>query len=91
MKTESSLIGTKGTVGLDAKPPIDVNLTVVILPRHPKDDLSFRFAYSLNDFLFSELGILFKHWLQRFEDFTDGLVKFVFTGISIDDVLIEFG
>ena len=41
MKSQSTLVGTDGAIELNAVSGIDVNLTVIIDPRHTELDLPF--------------------------------------------------
>ena len=58
MKTQPALVRAEGAVELNAEAAVDLDLTLVVPPGYPEDDLPLRFADALNDFVMCELGVL---------------------------------
>jgi hypothetical protein len=69
------------------KPPIDLDLVLVVLPGNPEDDLPLRFAYTLDDLLVGILAVLYKDLPQGFQNLSYCLMKLNFTGIPLQNFL----
>ncbi len=49
VEAKTALVWAEGAVELNTESAIDLNDAFIILPRHPKDDLSFRLTDAFND------------------------------------------
>ena len=58
-----------------------MQLTLVVLPRNPEHDGTFRLDDSLDDFRLLIFGMLFQNEGEGFDNFLHGLVEFRFAGI----------
>ena len=61
VEAQAALVGPERGVELDAEAAVDLDLALVVLPRHPEDDLPFRLADALDDLALAELGVLGEH------------------------------
>src|SRR5690606_20240011 len=73
----------------DAEAAVDVHLAAVVLPRDPKDDLTFRLADPLDDLVLGVVRVLVQDRRERLRHFGDGLVKLALARIAPDDVLYD--
>src|SRR5690606_16500353 len=89
MEPHPTFVRAQRTVELDSESAVDLNLPAVILPGHPKDQLSFGFTQSLKNLRIRELGMFGQHRAERLQDLTYGLMKLVFSLISLDNLLIN--
>lgn len=89
MKTQPALERSEGAVELDPKSTVDVDVTLVVFPRNPKDDLSFGLADALNDLVMEELWALGDDQPQRSEYLAHGLVELRFGRVAAND-LVEY-
>jgi hypothetical protein len=87
MKTQPPLVGTDGTVHFDPKSTIDMDLTLVVRPGHPKKDNPLRFDQSLQNFCAPIFRILVHHRLDGFNDFGNRLVELFLVRIFLFDPL----
>src|SRR5690606_19597057 len=49
VEAQAALVGAEGAVVFDPEAPVDVHATVVVLPRHPEDDLPLRLDQPLHE------------------------------------------
>jgi hypothetical protein len=94
MKAQAALVGTQGAVESHAEAAIDVHLAAVVLPWHAEDDLPLGLADALDDLVLGVLRMFTQHWLERFADLANRLMKFGFAAVAanhIFDDLIDTG
>ena len=87
----TALVGAEHRVELDAETAVDLDLALVIDPRHAEDDLALRLAEALDQALLAVLGILGEDDLQGFEDLGHGLVELGLTRVPTQHELVEIG
>ena len=86
MKSETALIRIDCTVELNAVSGIDVNLTVIIDPRHTELDLPFRIDQTFQQRIASELWLIgINNRTERIKNFLDCLMEFRLIGIFFYD------
>ena len=59
METQSALVGAERRIELDAKTAIDLDITIVIDPRHAEDELALRFTETLHQAVVRVLRVFF--------------------------------
>src|SRR5439155_11809801 len=89
VNAQPALVGPQGTVELNTISTIDVHLTGVVVPRHPEDDLTFRFADALDDLVFRELGMFGDDQPERVEDLLSRLVELERPWTVTDHVVVD--
>ncbi len=82
---------TEGGVELHPEAPVDVDLTLVVLPGHPEDDLAFGLAEALDEPMIAELGVTIHHRGDRTEHLSHGLVELLLTGVAVQDLVEDAG
>lgn len=86
MKSETALIRIDCTVERNAVSGIDVNLTVIIDPRHTELDLPFRIDQTFQQRIASELWLIgINNRTERIKNFLDCLMEFRLIGIFFYD------
>ena len=88
MEAQAALVRAEGAVELDPEAPVDVDLTGVVLPRDPEQDLALGLADALDDLAVVELGVLGDHGAEALEDLADGLMEDLFPGVAADHVVV---
>ena len=74
---------------LDAVPPVDTDVAVVVLPTDSKADDPIRLGHPFEDAGFSVLRVLVDERDDLFSDFAHGLVKLLFVRITTDEASHE--
>jgi hypothetical protein len=91
MKPNPTLKWTDGVVELNPETPIDRNFLLVIDPRHPEKNRTFRFHDPLINTGFYKLGMPGRGGLKCFQNLDNGLVKLLLAWIRlfylVDDIL----
>ena len=82
MQADTAFVRPDRGIELYAIPTVDLNLAVVIHPRNTEKDLALRLYDSFHDPVGFQLGVGGYHRLQRTENFTHGLQKLFFAGVS---------
>ena len=82
MESDSTLVGSERGIELHAESSIDLNLTFVINPRHPENDLPFGLADSLYQSVIGVIRVLGDDAPQAFQHFTHRLMEFHRTCIA---------
>src|SRR5680860_1333571 len=90
MEPQPALVGSEGAVELNPEPAVDVDLTAIVLPGHPEDDLPLRLADAFDDLVLGELRVLGQHRAERFQHLPHGLVELHLAGVAAHD-LVEDG
>src|SRR5215469_11207353 len=81
MEAQAALVGTDGTVHLDAEAAIDLYIAMVVEPRHAEHEDALGFRDALENPLRDELGVSLQHKTQRLEHFLHGLVELGLGGV----------
>jgi hypothetical protein len=89
VETKPSFVRAEGAVELYPKTAVNLNLSLVVHPGYPEDDLPFRFTYAFDDLVFQVFGMLHEHWSQGFKNLADRLVEFHLAGIAMQDLLVN--
>src|SRR5687767_5174959 len=76
VETKPAFIRAERAVHLDAKAAVDLDLTLVVLPRHAKHDHALGLDDALEDLGLCEVRASLKDKVEAFEDFFDRLVEF---------------
>src|SRR3546814_5120606 len=79
---DAALIGAERRVELDAEAAVDLDLTGVVDPGNAKDDLSLRFANSLDQRVAGIVGVFRDDAPEAFQHFVNRLVEFGFPGVT---------
>ena len=87
VKADAALIGAERRVELNSEAAVDFDLAIVVHPGNAEDDLPFRFADSLDKGMVEIFGMLGDHAAEAFENLPNGLMKFAFSVISLDDLI----
>jgi hypothetical protein len=90
MKAQAPFVRSDGAVKLHAKAAIHLHISRVILPRDTEDELPLGFGNPLQDSAIAILAMAVNHGTEAFQDFTRGLQKLRFTGISTRDDFKDF-
>jgi hypothetical protein len=75
MKSKTSFVRTDGTIHLDSKPSVDMNTTLIVLPRYSKHDDSFGFNDPLKNACVAIIGAPFQYRTERGEYLLNSLMK----------------
>ena len=81
MKAQAALVWPDGTVHLDAVALVQLELTLVVDPRHAEQDHALRLGHALEDLGFAVLRILVEHDLERLGDLHDSLMELRLAGV----------
>ena len=90
MEPKPSLIGTNSAVELDSVADIDMDLALVVNPRHPESDDSLRLNDPFDDFSFFKLRVLIVNILHGYEHLVYSLQILLFTRVFALQVLHNF-
>ena len=82
MEANAALVWADGIVELHAVAQIDVDLTVVVDPRHAEGDDTVGLDQPFNQLGPLKLGVLVIHVLNRKKHLTHGLQILVFAGVT---------
>ena len=82
MKTDAALERAERRIELDAEAAIDLDLTLVVDPRHAENDLPLRFADALDQRVLCVVRMLGDDGSEAVEHFAYGLVEFFFAWIA---------
>src|SRR5690606_10444761 len=77
-----------GAVELDAVAAVDVDLAVVVHPRHAEVDVALRLHDPFEDAMLHVLGMLLEYRRQGVENLPYGLVEFLLVRIAFNDGFI---
>ena len=75
MKPQAAFVGSDGRVELDPEAPVNVDVSLLVLPRYPELDNSFRLHQAVHDALFNKLRAGLHHRDQGGKDLADGLME----------------
>jgi hypothetical protein len=89
VKSQPTLKGPEGAIHLDSKASIDLDLSLIIDPGYSEHDDSLGLYDALQDSSAPVSGIRLENRPDRFDDFTDCLMKLGFGLVSNFDVLHE--
>src|SRR5205807_965639 len=81
MKSQSAFVRPDRAVHLDPEAAIDVDLALVVLPRHPEHDHAFRLNDAFENFGFPVMRISIQHQGERLDYFLHRLVKLGFARV----------
>jgi hypothetical protein len=84
VEPQAPLVRTEGAVELHAHPPVDLHLAPIVLPGHAEDDLALRFADSLDDLVFGELGVLGNGGTDALQHLAHRLVELDLARVAVD-------
>lgn len=87
MEPDAALVGAECRIELNAEATVDLHLPLVINPRDAENDLSFRLANAFDESILKIARVLGYDTSQTLEHFSYGLVKFLFTSITPQDLL----
>ncbi len=87
MKPQAALVGTDDAAHLNAIPAVDMNLAFVIHPGHAELNHPLRLHQSFQNSGLPIIRIPFQNGLNRFKDFFNRLMEFVFVWIPVFHVL----
>ena len=73
MEAETALIGTDGTVELDAVTGVGLHLTLVVNPGYAEGEDTVRLYQTLHNLGLLKLGMLVVHILDGFQNFLNSL------------------
>jgi hypothetical protein len=89
MEPEAALVWANRAVELKPESPVDVDITLIILPRHAEHNLSFRLDQSLKNLSLNILRMFLKHRAQTIQHLFDRLKELRLTGVTFQDLLIN--
>ena len=75
VEAQAALVGADRAVHLDAEAAVDLDLALVVDPRHAEHELTLGLDDPLEDLGLAVLGVLVEHEGQRLGDLLDGLVE----------------
>ena len=87
VEAQATLVGTDGRVELNAETTVDLDLALVIDPRHAELDDALGLDDALEDLVLLILGVCLEHGLERGEDLGDGLDELGLVGVLGLDLL----
>ena len=90
MKTQPALVRAEGTVHLDAKPAIHLDLAFIVDPGNPKLNQPLWFHQTLQDLAVSVFLVTLNNRPDRFQHFGYRLKKLRFVGITFSDDFQNF-
>jgi hypothetical protein len=90
VEAEAALERPEGRVELDAEAAVDLDVVLVVDPRHAEDDLTLGLADALEHGCVDVLGVLLEHRPERVEDLANRLVELDLTRVAGED-LVEDG
>lgn len=89
VEAQTALVGADGAVHLDAVAAVDLDLPLVVEPRHAEDDDAFGFGDAFQNLHLPQHGTGHDVRGQRFGHLADGLVELRFCGIAGDEPVHE--
>ena len=89
MEPKAALVRADGGAELDAVAAVDMDLSLVVNPRHPEGDHTLRFHKALDDALLLVFRMLAHDEVQTLQNFQNGLVEFPLIGIAGDHLRIH--
>ena len=81
MEAQSALVRSDGAVELDAETAVDLDLALIVYPRHAEHEHAFRFQNALQQRSLLKLGIGVDDRAQGIQDLRGCLKKFVLARI----------
>ncbi|MNE42542.1 hypothetical protein D3C80_1366710 [compost metagenome] len=86
MEPKSTLVRAECRIELHAETAIDLDLPLIVNPRNPEDNLTLRFADTLDQRI-SQIARVFRHdEAKALKHFTCGLVKLRFGRVALQDL-----
>src|SRR3989304_677774 len=89
VEPQSPLVRPQRAVELDAEAAVDLDLSPVVLPGDPEDQLPLRLADPLDDLRFGELRVLDEDRPQRLGDVLHRLVELGLPRVPLDHILVD--
>ena len=89
VEPKAALVRADGGAELDAVAAVDMDLSLVVNPRHPEGDHTLRFHKALDDALLLVFRMLAHDEVQTLQNFQNGLVEFPLIGIAGDHLRIH--
>ena len=86
VEAQAALVGADGAVHLDAEAPVDLDLALVVDPRHAEHDDALGLDDALEDLGLAVLGMARQDGLERLGDLLDGLMELELARVLGDDV-----
>ena len=86
MKTKPTLVGTDRAVHLDSKAAIELNVTLVVHPRHSEQDDALGLDDALENFRAPVFGVFLEDDDEGFGDLFDGLMELGLGRVLRDDI-----
>ena len=86
MEAQAALVGADGAVHLDAKALLDLDLALVVDPRHAEHDDALGLDDALEDLGIAVLGMARQDGLERLGHLLDGLVELDLALVLGDDI-----
>ena len=81
MEAQAALVGADGAVHLDTEAAIDLDIVLVVKPRHTEHDEALGFSDALKNFCRDVFRMPLQHGAQRLEYFLHRLMKFRLGGV----------
>ena len=91
VEPQSTFVGTECAVELDPEASVDLDLSAVVDPRDPKDDLSFGFTDPFDGLVVGEFGVLGQHWADGDQHIADGLKELDLAGVAPSNLRMNTG
>jgi hypothetical protein len=89
VEADAALIRPEGAIELDSKATVYLEIAPIVLPGHAEDDLSFWLNKTLQDFGLDIFRMLIEDRSQTLKYFFYRLVKLGFTGITLENLIIN--
>lgn len=83
METNAALIGPKRRVKLHTETAIDLNLIVIINPRHAENDLALGLANPFDEGFIGVFGLSGDHATKAFKNLARGLMEFRLPRVAV--------
>ena len=91
MKPQAALVRADGVVVLHAVSAVDLDLALVVHPRHPEEDRPVGLHKALQQPLVLIFGMLVENGAQRFQHFPDRLQEFLLMTVSLFQIRVYPG
>ncbi len=78
MKSQPAFVRADGTVHLDSKSAVHVDIPLIVLPGDTKHNYALRFDDPLENFRFAIFGVTIEHERKRLDNLLDRLMKLRF-------------
>ena len=89
METDTALVWTDSTAALNTESSVYMDLSFVVKPWNTEDDDSLWLYDSFKDLEVHKVRMFCNVWCNAFKNFLYRLMKFLFSGISGDEVCHE--